>query len=68
MNFCLRVPGNSEKGHKNRDILILPISLDEQVHSMHLSLQKAELSPLETTFYVNCSHMQGQTHTTGIAQ
>lgn len=54
MNFCLRVPGNAEKGHKNIDILVLPL-----LHwmnkfmvpmYMHLSLQKAELSPLEMLF------------------
>lgn len=71
MNFSLRVPGNAEKQHKNRYTYITPASLDEQVivpMYLHLSLQKAELSPLETAFYVNCSYMQGQPPTTRIAQ
>lgn len=71
MNFCLRVPGNAEKGHTNIEILILPLlhwmnKLIVPMH-MHQSVQKAELSPLEM-FYVNCSPVQGQALTTGIAQ
>lgn len=65
MKFCLRIPDNAEMEHKNVEdsyiTLLYWVNKLIVPTYMHLSDQKAELSPLELTFYVTCSPTR--THT-----